>query len=138
MFRSCSGLYMTTKRWGFHDGCDEEDKAELRKTVRIKIQESLKSYTITSILHNLWTMVTIEQSMAHRLWLCRPFIFYQCFVEHRLQIIRRLHLYSQSVADNFKIFQKQKLEQKAKNDTMNNPAHYNNFPGFKLKHYVLI
>ena len=33
---------MATKHWGCHDGCDEEDKAELRKTVKIKIQESLK------------------------------------------------------------------------------------------------
>ena len=30
---------------------------------------------------------------------------------------------------DFETFQ-QKLAQKAKNDTMNNPAHYNNFPGF--------
>ena len=32
-----------SKRLGFHDGCDEEDKAELRKTAKIKIQESFKS-----------------------------------------------------------------------------------------------
>ena len=40
MFRSCSGLYMATKRWGCHNGCDEEDQAELRKAVKIKIQDS--------------------------------------------------------------------------------------------------
>ena len=33
--------------------------------------------------------------------------------------------------------QKHKLEQKAKNDTMNNPAHYNNFPGFNVLILVL-
>ena len=53
---------MTTKRWGFHDGCDEEDKAELRKTVRIKIQESLKS--LRFIDYRPWLKVYTSWCMA--------------------------------------------------------------------------
>ena len=32
---------------------------------------------------------------------------------------------------------KQKLEQKAKNDEINNPAHYNNFPGHFLYRFYM-